>query len=153
MRSRWASMTPLMLLRIFDIRCTQSHKATMAAGQRAVDVSQKLSFIQNHWRPSYEELLRGPNKRRLNKSHVNVAFNEARGWLQKEQRVVWSLLKSNLPFKYVKVLPGSDLVSSLWHYSVWKILSRWKAEANSHRKTGQMLTKGHVLFVCFAFLI
>lgn len=65
-------MTPLTLLRLFDIRRTQSHKATMAAGRRAVDVSQKPSFIPNHWRPSYQERLQGPNKRRLHKSQVTL---------------------------------------------------------------------------------
>lgn len=75
---------------------------------------------------------------------LSVAFNSAGGWGQKQRHVMWSFASYCLNTRKTY-----RAVGSCWHYSVWKILSSWKAEVNSHGKTRQMLTKGLILVCLF----
>lgn len=153
-------MFPLPLLYVSDIRRTQSHTATMTecwhrvvdvclppAGWRAVGVTQKQSVIWNQWSSSDKEPLWCPNKRGFDKSHVHPDWNP---WMT---HVVRSSLKPDFLFKNKGHSPGYGLVASLQHHPAWKVLSNWKQQANSAKKTRQTLMKGHVLFVYLAFLI
>lgn len=125
-------------------RCLPPSRMESCGGE-----SEAVSHL-NHWSSSNKLHLWCPNKMEFDKSHVQLVGSPR--MRPKIMACGTSFTKTWFP-----VLKHKSL-TRLWSCHLTLTLfcmedSLKLKTRNSHEKSRQMLTKGHVLFVCFAFLI